>query len=78
MICDRSLPVRECEALVDAEVMRAIPERLGRSRELERIEDFRSAIRGGCDYLRSCGIDAKARTSYLGEDMYITVIVKNA
>lgn len=118
----RSLTVRECEALVDAALMRAIPALLAikaeasrastaadsysdlslserehdrernraqlprhtkpdiesRASALDRIADLREAIAGGCEFLRSQGIDARTRSNYLGQDLYITVVVKNA
>ena len=74
----RSLTVRECEALVDAAIVRSIPSRLGHASALDRINDLRSAIVGSCEFLRSQGIDARTRSSYLGPDLYITVVVKNA
>lgn len=77
-ISSRALTVRECEALVDAALVTRIPERLCRADALSRIEDFSSAIRGGCEFLASQGIDAHAKTSYHAGDLYITVIVKNA
>lgn len=77
-VSSRALTVRECEALVDAAIIRAIPSRLGHASALDRIDDLRSAITGSCEFLRSQGIDARARSSYLGEDLYITVVVKNA
>ena len=77
-VAERSLTVRECEALVDAEVVRSLPERLRRATALERIDDLRSAIAGSCEFLRSQGIDARTRANYLGGDLYITVVVKNA
>ena len=82
-VADRSLTVRECEALVDSSLMRSIPDRLGQSlggrrATLEHSESFRNARRGGCETLSSAGIDAHARDSYLGEDLYITVVIKDA
>lgn len=109
----RSLTVRECEALVDAALMRSIPSRLaskaeaeaaaeggrnrtslseqsrsqrrrtkdaldGRAAALDRIADLCQAITGSCEFLRSQGIDARTRSNYLGPDLYITVVVKNA
>lgn len=75
-VLERNLTVRECEAIVDAEVMAALPEKIGRADAIDKIDRFARAIREGCDVLRSDGIEARARTSYLGEDMYITVVVK--
>ena len=77
-IRDRAMTVRECEAMVDAEVIRQMPERVGRKGALDGISDLRAALHGACEHLRSIGVDAKARTSYLGNDMYITIIIKDA
>ena len=78
LITEREMTVRECEAMVDCEVIRQMPERIGRGGALGSIEELRKSIGGACEYLRSIGIEAKARTSYLGNDMYITIIVKDA
>ena len=77
-VTDRSMTVRECEAMVDSEVLRQMPERVGRRGALEGIEDLKVALLGACEHLRSLGVEAKTRTSYLGNDMYITVIIKDA
>ena len=76
-ICDRSLTVRESEALIDTELVRALPHRLSRgSSPLDSIDALHTAIRSACTTLRSQGIDARTRTTYLGTDLYITVVIK--
>lgn len=76
-ICDRSLTVRESEALIDTELVRALPHRLSRgSSPLDSIDALHTAIRSACTTLRSQGIDARTRTTYLATDLYITVVIK--
>ena len=77
-ISERRLTVRESEALVEKSLMTSLPERLGRKSALLTIDDFRRAIVSGCELLSSLGITAHTRTSYLGNDLYITVVVKDA
>ena len=77
-VSERSLTVRECEELVDAALVRSTPRRLGRASALDRIDDLKDAIAGSCEFLRSQGIEARTRSNYLGPDLYITIVVKNA
>ena len=73
----RRLSVRECEALIDGEVLGALPCFTPRTTVLDTVEHFRSALSGAVASLVSLGIDAKARTNYSGSDMYITVCIKD-
>ena len=76
-ICDRSLTVRESEALIETELVRALPHRLAYAASaLDGADTLHTAIRSACTTLRSQGIDARARTTYLGTDLYITVVIK--
>ena len=76
-ICDRSLTVRESEALIETELVRALPHRLAYAvSALDGADTLHTAIRSACTTLRSQGIDARARTTYLGTDLYITVVIK--
>ena len=76
-VIERGLTVRECEAMVDSLVMRGLPSRIGRGDILRSVDDFKAALTGGCEVLRSLGVNAKIRTSYLGEDMYISIILRS-
>lgn len=78
IIEERSLTVRELEAIVDSEVMKGIPKLIGGSERLGAVESFTAAIKSGCEVLASRGVDARTRTSYLGEDLYISIVIKNA
>ena len=77
-VCEGQMTVRECEAMVDAEVIRQMPESLGRADKLDTIADLTNILRRACEHLRSHGLEVRTRTSYLDGDMYITVIVKDA
>ena len=74
-VASRHMTVRECEALVDAMVMRSLPKRITRSDALGAIADFRDVLNSASDVLRSLGIKIRSKTSYLGNDMYITVVI---
>ena len=74
-ISSRHMTVRECEALVDAMVMRSLPKRITRSDALTAISDFKDVLASASDVLRSIGIKIRTKTSYLGSDMYITVVI---
>ena len=73
----RGLTVRECEALVDSEVLAEVPHFPSRASALGDIESFRASLIGSVEILTSRGIDARARTNYSGRDMYITVCIKD-
>ena len=78
MLTQHPLTVRELEAIVDSEVMKSIPELIGNAERLDAVESFTSAVKGGCEVLNSRGVDARTRTSYLGDDLYISIVIKNA
>ena len=77
-VAERSLTVRECEALVGAQVDAEAPSLIGRADELERIEVFRRTLRSSIDTLRSFGIGVSERHGYYGEKLYITVCIEGA
>ena len=72
---ERSLTVRECEALVDSMVDLSAPEIIGCAERHERIDTFAGTLKRSVDTLRSLGIDAAIRQSYYGNKMYITVCI---
>ena len=74
-ITTRRMTVRECEAHVDAIVMRSLPSRITRSDILGAIADFRDVLDTASNTMRSLGIKIRSKTSYLGSDMYITVVI---
>lgn len=75
---DGALTVRECEALVDAEVVAQAPSRVSRAENLTRVDTFVDSLYKSLDTLCSFGVEARARTSYYGEKMYITVCINGA
>ena len=72
---DGGLSVRECEALVDSAVEPNLPSLIGRASKLERIDLFTGTLKKSVEALCSLGIDAKSRTSYVGDKMFITVMI---
>lgn len=77
-VAARSLTVRECEALVDAAALVKVAEGFSRGEALSRISGVENMIARAVEHLIAGGVCAEARTSYQGDDMYITVHIKNA
>ena len=77
-VAKRGLTVRECEALIDRAVLKADTPDFSRRDALERISNVEGLITRAIEHLVSGGVEAHARTSYEGGDMYITVHIKNA
>ncbi len=77
-VSKRGLTVRECEALIDRAVLKADVPEFSRRDALERISNVEGLITRAIEHLVSGGVEARARTSYEGGDMYITVHIKNA
>ena len=74
-VAKRRLTVRECEALVDMEVIPRSFDSIARPDRGESIDSFCSALSRSLDLLVSFGISARSRTSYYGSKMYITVCI---
>ena len=74
-VIERSLTVRECEALVELGVESEAPSLISRAEQLDRIDAFRKALKLCVETLTSNGIEAGVRTSYLGSKMFITVCI---
>ena len=75
---ERGLTVRECEAMIAIIYNRTAPEIISRSKELERIGDFQNTLKECIKILRSFGIDASLKTSYLGKRLFLTVCIEDA
>ncbi|MBQ8372523.1 MAG: hypothetical protein IJX38_06285 [Clostridia bacterium] len=76
-ITERGLSVRECEALVDAEVDATAPALIERAADLDRIRAFGMTVDRSIGTLCSHGIDARRWTSIIGNKMYITVCISD-
>lgn len=74
-VAEGKLSVRECEALVDMAVEPNLPSLIGKATRLERIDLFTGTLKKSVEMLCSLGIDAKSRTSYVGDKMFITVMI---
>jgi len=74
---ERGLTVRECEALVEAEVDLAAPVSISRADELDRIDTFLSTLRRSVERLCFFGVSAEIKTGYLGNKMFVTVCIEN-
>ena len=75
-VTERGLTVRECEALVDAEVDRQVPSVIGRAERGRRVDTFLSTLRTSLETLRSLGIEAELHRSYYGHKMYVTLSIE--
>ena len=76
-VISQSLTVRECEALVEIRRTAKSPKRIRDSGKGDGIDAFYRAIRGGVQMLSSLGIEARERTTYDGDKMYITICICN-
>ena len=76
-VTQRTLTVRECEALVDLKVDSYAPTVIERAESLSRIDVFLDTLKKSLDTLRSLGIDVNETTSYHGQRMYVTVCFEN-
>lgn len=76
-VIERHLTVRECEALVDAAVERDAPLSFSRTEIGERISLFSSTVDKCVESLRSCGVEVRRQTSYIGGKMYITICIND-
>ncbi len=76
-IAERGLSVRECEALVDAEIDASAPAVIERAADLDRIRAFGTTIDKSIGTLCSHGIEARKWTSIVGNKMYITVCISD-
>ncbi len=75
-ITERSLTVRECEALVDAAVDSEAPELIGRADKRRRVDTFLDTVKRSVDTLSSLGLRAQMTRSYYGSKLYITVSIE--
>ena len=76
-VTERSLTVRECEALVGTMVERELPKTISRADELDRIDAFLRTLSSCLDTLHSFGISASQKKSYYGDKMYVTLCIEN-
>ena len=74
-VAERHLTVRECEALVDMELIDSSARTLSLTSKQGTIDSFKSSLSKSLEVLVSFGINAKSRTSYYGSKMYITVCI---
>ncbi len=76
-VIKHSLTVRECEALVEIKKTDNAPKRVKFGGKGDGIDAFYRAVRGGIEMLTSLGIEARERTSYDGDKMYITICISS-
>lgn len=77
-IIERALTVAEAEALVDLYYEAQAPKRVGKADKLNAIGIFRDGIRSSVEHLLSMGVEARARTVYEQDKLYITISITEA
>lgn len=77
-IISRGLTVAQTEALIDLYYEAEAPRRVGRADKLNAIGIFRDGIRASVEHLLSMGVDARARTVYEQDKLYITISINEA
>lgn len=74
---ERSLSVRECEAMVDILVDKEAPRIIESSESAERIDAFLITLKSSINILRSFGVDISDTRGYYGNKMYITLCISD-
>ncbi len=70
------LTVRECEAIVDSQVVASVPVYIEKAKGLERLDAFLDGLKKSVEILISGGLDIQERTSYSHGNMYVMLKVK--
>ena len=76
-IKERSLTVRECEAMVDILVDRESPRIIENTKPPERIAAFLVTLKNSISLLRSFGVEITDTRGYYGDKMYITLCISD-
>ena len=76
-IQERSLTVRECEAMVDILVDRESPRIIENTKPPERIAAFLITLKNSISLLRSFGVEITDTRGYYGDKMYITLCISD-
>lgn len=74
-IGERGFNVAEAEALIDLLYEQQAPFRIGKADKLSAIGSFRDSIRSSIERLSSIGVDAKERSYYYRDKLYITIAI---
>lgn len=77
-IIERGLTVAETEALVDLYYEAQAPKRVGKADKLSAIGIFRDGIRTSVEHLLSMGVEARAKTVYEQDKLYIMISITEA
>ena len=75
-IGERGFNVAESEALVDLLYEQEAPRRIGKADKLSAVTSFRESIKSSIERLAAMGIEAKSRTYYSGDKLYISIAVE--
>ena len=74
---DRSLSVRECEALVDSEAIARVPRAVGEAQRHKALDVFFDSISSSVEALRSLGISATVKRSIYEKKTYLLISLEN-
>lgn len=75
-IAERGFNVAETEALVDLLYERQAPKRIGKADKLSAVSSFRESIKSSLERLSALGVDARSRSYYHGDKLYITIAIE--
>ncbi len=75
-IGERGFNVAETEALIDLLYEQEAPKRIGKADRLSAVSSFRESIKGSLQRLSALGVDAKEKSYYYGDKLYITIAIE--
>ena len=75
-IGERGFNVAESEALIDLLYEQEAPKRIGKADRLSAVNSFRESIKSSLERLLSLGVDAKSRSYYYMDKLYITIAIE--
>ena len=75
-IGERGFNVAETEALIDLLYEQEAPKRIGKADRLSAVSSFRESIKGSLQRLSALGVDAKERSYYFQDKLYITIAIE--
>ena len=75
-IGERGFNVAESEALIDLLYEQEAPKRVGKADRLSAVNSFRESIKSSLERLLSLGVDARSRSYYYMDKLYITIAIE--
>ena len=75
-IGERGFNVAEAEALIDLLYEQEAPKRIGKADRLSAVSSFRESIKSSLERLSALGVDAREKSYYYGDKLYITIAIE--